>query len=105
VDGDDEMMLASAFSLLVVVLRHQRGHRLHQLCGEGGPVSSGCEPHRAVHGERRELALGPGGAGDQVTDVADELCGQGEQPAGRQTVRCAGRVGCDGRQRGRRDHV
>ncbi len=104
-DGDDEMVLASPVGLLVVVLRYQRGHRLHQLGGEGGPVGGGSESHRAVHGERRELALRPGRTGDQVTDVADELRGQREQPAGGQAVRRAGRVGRDGRQRGRRDHV
>ena len=104
-DGDHEVMLAPAFGLLVVVLGHQRGHRLRQLSSEGGPVGGRREPHRAVHGERGQLALRPRGAGDQVTDVADELRRQGQQPAGRQAVRRAGRVGRDRRQRGRRDHV
>ncbi len=72
-DSDDEVVLAPAFGLLVVVLRHQLGHSLEELAGEGGPVGGGGESHPAVHGERRELLLHPGGAGDQVTDIADQL--------------------------------
>ena len=104
-DRDDQTVLASPLGPLVVVLRHQRGHRLHQFGGEGGPVGGGSESHRAVHGERGELALRPGGPRDQVTHVADELRGQREQPPGGQAVRRAGRIGRDRRQRGRRDHV
>ena len=104
-DGDDEMMLTPAFGLLVVVLRHERGHGLHEFAGEGGAIGGGCEPYPAVHRERREFFLRPGGPSDQVTDIADQLRGQGQQPAGRQTVGCAGRIGGHGRQRRRRDHV
>ena len=68
-------------------------------------IGGGCEPHPAVHRERRELLLRPGGTGDQITDIADKLRGQGQQPAGRQTIRRAGRIGGHGRQRRRRDHV
>ena len=99
------MVLASAFGLLIVVLRHQGGHRLHQLAGEGGAVGGGREPHLAVHRERGELLLGPFGAGEQVADIADELRGQRQQPAGRQAVRRPGRIGRHGRQRRRGDHV
>src|SRR5271154_195241 len=87
------MMLAPAFGLLVVILRDQRGHGLHQFPGEGSAIGGGRESHLAVHRERRELLLGPVGAGDQVTDIADKLRGQRQQPAGRETVRGPGRIG------------
>ena len=73
--------------------------------GEGGAIGGGREPYLAVHRERGELLLGPVGAGDQVADIADELGGERQQPAGGQPVRRPGRVGGDRRQRGRRDHV
>ena len=99
------MVLATAFRLLVVVLGHQRGHRLEQFAGKGGAIGGGGEPHLAVHRERGELLLGPLGPGEQVADITDELRGQRQQPAGGQPVRCPGRVGGHRRQRRRRDHV
>src|SRR4051812_23516613 len=102
---DDEPVRPAAWGGLVVVRRDERVHGLGELGGERGAVLGGREPHLAVDPERRQRLAGLVRAGDELADLAHEAPGDREQPARGALVGLAGRIGCDVRQGGRRDHV
>src|SRR6266705_3933237 len=105
VDGDDHAVLPPTLGRLVVVPADKGGHRAGQLLRERCPVRRGGEPHHPVQRERRHRLAGLGRSRDQRADVAHELRGHRQQPAGRQPVRGAGRVRLDRSKHRRRDHV
>src|SRR5919206_4457365 len=66
VDGDDEPVSPSRGGALVVVFRDERGDRLGQLRGEGGPFGGRGEVDLAVHPERGEPSACIGGGVDEA---------------------------------------
>src|ERR1700733_4256049 len=72
VQGDDETVWTAAARGLVVVLRDEAVDGVRQFDGERRPVLRGREPHLAIDSESRERLAGCAGAGDELTDLADQ---------------------------------
>jgi hypothetical protein len=105
VDGHDDPVVAAALGVRGVVLADQGADARRQLLHELGAVGGRGEADLAVEGVRREPFAGLGRAGDERADVADQPGAEGEQPARRELIAEAVRVGLHGGERQRTDHV